>query len=226
MACPGKWKHGISLWCNFDPYPYVSRTWDRTKLGDCWSTLDPGTSATTLFFQYPEARDWGLSTNLALRPPTTSGVSNGGVGSSIESPRSLWVFSFMAQVTSTQNKYDTTQPEAPACPTFYTDPRELVQRGHCQRGALLFEKPTQASLLVGLKLGRPGLLGSTCRSSHSENNSEQASVAKDPSKQALLQKFPLSFRLQHPLKINKQTFETLANESETMESSPINVLNR
>ena len=35
--------------------------------------------------------DLGPSNNLVLRPPTTSGVSNGGVGSSIESPRSLWV---------------------------------------------------------------------------------------------------------------------------------------
>ena len=38
----------------------------------------------------PEAPDLGPSNNLVLRPPTTSGVSNGGVGSSIESPKSLW----------------------------------------------------------------------------------------------------------------------------------------
>ena len=35
--------------------------------------------------------DLGPSHNLVLRPPTTSGVFKGGVGSSIESPRSLWV---------------------------------------------------------------------------------------------------------------------------------------
>ena len=35
--------------------------------------------------------DLGPSNNLVFRPPTTSRVSNGGVGSSIESPRSLWV---------------------------------------------------------------------------------------------------------------------------------------
>ena len=33
----------------------------------------------------------GPSNSQVLRPPNTSGVSNGGVGSSIESPRSLWV---------------------------------------------------------------------------------------------------------------------------------------
>ena len=35
------------------------------------------------------------SNNLVLRPPTTSGVSNRKVGSSIESPRSLWGKEFL-----------------------------------------------------------------------------------------------------------------------------------
>ena len=35
--------------------------------------------------------DLGPSNKQVLRPPNTSGVSNGGVGSSSESPRSLWV---------------------------------------------------------------------------------------------------------------------------------------
>ena len=39
----------------------------------------------------PEAPDVWASNSQALRPPNTSGMSNGGVGSSIESSRSLWV---------------------------------------------------------------------------------------------------------------------------------------
>ena len=39
--------------------------------------------------------DLGPSNSQVLRPPTTSGMSNGGVGSSIESPRSLWAREFV-----------------------------------------------------------------------------------------------------------------------------------